>query len=462
MNKIQFPKDFLWGTASSGPQSEGYKHKKNDSIWDYWYKKEPERFYNQVGPETTSNVYEQYAEDVSIMKELNLNSFRTSIQWSRLIKDFETGEVDQEAAQFYNRYIDEMIANGIEPMMNLFHFDMPYELEQKYGGFKSRHVVDLYVKFAEAAFELFGDRVKYWISFNEPVAYTKGAYWHNLIYPNEMSMQSYVQANYHILLAHSLIVSAYRKGNYSGEIGIVVDLLPPIPRSENPADVEAGRIADLFINLIFMDPCVRGEYDQDYLNILKKHDCMFHYHIEDLEAIKENTVDFIGINYYQPMRVKARDSMPNPFSPFTPEWYYEPYEMPNRRMNEYRGWEIYPKALYDIAMRVKNEYGNIKWYVSENGMGVQGEERFKNKDGFIEDDYRIDFIKEHLGWLAKAIDEGSNCFGYHLWTFVDNWSWTNAYKNRYGLVSLNLDKTERTIKKSGNWIKEAIKNNDFS
>lgn len=277
-----------------------------------------------------------------------------------------------------------------------------------------------------------------------------------------MSMQSYVQANYHILLAHSLIVSAYRKGGYSGEIGIVVDLLPPIPRSENPADVEAGRVADLFINLIFMDPCVRGEYHPDYLNILKKHDCMFHHHLEDLVAIKENTVDFIGINYYQPMRVKARDGLPNPFSPFTPEWYYEPYEMPNRRMNEYRGWEIYPKALYDIAMRVKNEYGNIKWYVSENGMGVQGEERFKNDDGFIEDNYRIDFIKEHLGWLAKAIDEGSNCFGYHLWTFVDNWSWTNAYKNRYGLVSLNLENTERTIKKSGYWMKEAIKNNDFS
>ena len=141
--------------------------------------------------------------------------------------------------------------------------------------------------------------------------------------------------------------------------------------------------------------------------------------------------------------------------------YFEDYQMPNRRMNVYRGWEIYPKTIYDIAMRVKNEYGNIKWYISENGMGVQNEERFLNKDGMIEDDYRIEFIKEHLEWLHKGMEEGSNCQGYHLWTFVDNWSWTNAYKNRYGYVSLDLKTRNRTIKKSGYWIKKVIEENGF-
>ena len=135
--------------------------------------------------------------------------------------------------------------------------------------------------------------------------------------------------------------------------------------------------------------------------------------------------------------------------------------MPGCRMNPYRGWEIYPKAIYDIAIHVRDHLSNIPWYISENGMGVEGEERFRNADGFIEDDYRIDFIKEHLQWLHKAMQEGSNCFGYHLWTPIDCWSWSNAYKNRYGFIALDLKTQEKTIKKSGDWIRDVIANHGF-
>ena len=135
--------------------------------------------------------------------------------------------------------------------------------------------------------------------------------------------------------------------------------------------------------------------------------------------------------------------------------------MPGRRMNPYRGWEIYPEAMYDIAMNLKNNYNNIPWYISENGMGVEGEDRYKNEDGIIEDDYRIDFIKEHLEHLHRGIEEGSNCFGYHTWTPIDCWSWLNAYKNRYGYISVDLDTQKKTIKKSGRWIKEVTENNGF-
>ena len=130
-------------------------------------------------------------------------------------------------------------------------------------------------------------------------------------------------------------------------------------------------------------------------------------------------------------------------------------------MNPYRGWEIYPKAIYDIAINVRDHLGNIPWYISENGMGVEGEEKYRNADGFIEDDYRIDFIKEHLEWLHKGIAEGSNCFGYHLWTPIDCWSWSNAYKNRYGFIALDLKTQEKTIKKSGYWIRDVIANHGF-
>ncbi|MDU0895014.1 MAG: family 1 glycosylhydrolase, partial [Anaerococcus sp.] len=176
--------------------------------------------------------------------------------------------------------------------------------------------------------------------------------------------------------------------------------------------------------------------------------------------IKENTIDFLGVNYYQPLRVRENPYQYKEDALFMPSKYYLTYDMPGKRMNPYRGWEIYPKALYDIAINIRDNYKNIEWIVSENGMGVENEERFR-ENGQIKDDYRIDFIKEHLYWLSTAINEGANCKGYQLWTFIDCWSWLNAYKNRYGLVELDLNTGQRKIKKSGQWFKKLSENNGF-
>jgi 6-phospho-beta-glucosidase len=182
---------------------------------------------------------------------------------------------------------------------------------------------------------------------------------------------------------------------------------------------------------------------------------------DEMKTIHDNTVDFLGVNYYQPFRAKAKETKFDASKGWLPDKYFDTYEMPGRRMNPYRGWEIYPKAIYDVAINVRDNYGNIPWYISENGMGVEGEEKFIGKDGVIADDYRIDFIREHLEWLHKAIEEGSNCFGYHLWTPIDCWSWSNAYKNRYGLIALALVTQKKTIKKSGRWFRALAENNGF-
>lgn len=144
-----------------------------------------------------------------------------------------------------------------------------------------------------------------------------------------------------------------------------------------------------------------------------------------------------------------------------PDKYFEEYFDENRRINPYRGWEIYPQAIYEIAKNIQENYGNIPWFISENGMGVENESRFEDENGYIQDDYRIDFYKEHLSYLAKAIEEGSNCFGYHTWAAMDCWSWNNSYKNRYGFISVNPATQQRTIKKSGYWYKELSQNNSF-
>lgn len=458
--KYTFPENFWWGAATSGPQSEGRFNKKHDNVFDYWFDTQPELFHNGVGPNVASNFYNSYKEDFLMLKEIGLNSFRTSIQWTRLIKDFETGEPDEDGIRFYNDVIDQCLANGIEIIMNLHHFDLPVELYDKYGGWESKHVVELFAKFAKTAFELFGDKVKKWATFNEPIVIIEGQYLYKWHYPCIVDGKRGVQAAYNIALASARAVEEYRKLGQDGEIGIIVNLTPAYPRSESKEDLRASEIANAFFNEMFLDPATKGEFPKNLVEVLEKDGVIWNSTEEELEIIKNNTVDFLGVNYYQPRRVKAREEE-YIGETWSPEKYFDNYDMPGKRMNPHRGWEIYPKAIYDIAKNVQENYGNIKWFISENGMGVEGEEKFKNSDGIIEDDYRIEFIIEHLEWLHKAIEEGSNCVGYHLWTPIDCWSWLNSYKNRYGFISLDLETQKKTIKKSGRWIKEVSKNNGF-
>ena len=465
MAKLKFPENFWWGSATSGPQSEGRFNKRNRNIFDYWYDIDKKVFFNEVGPDVASNFYNSFKEDIALYKKIGLNSLRTSIQWTRLIKDFETGEVDEDGVRFYNEVIDEFIKQGLTLVINLYHFDMPIELQEKYGGWESKHVVDLFVKYAKKAFELFGDRVKYWMTFNEPIVPVEAQYMYKFHYPLVVDGKKAMQVLYNTALASAKAIEAYKEykketGN-NGEIGIILNLTPSYPRSENEEDIKAAEISDAVFNNSFLDPAIKGEFPRLLTEILEKDGVLWESTQEELDIIKKNTVDYLGVNYYQPRRIKARETEFDMSSGWLPDKYFENYDMPGKRMNIYRGWEIYPKAIYDIAKNIQKNYGNIKWFISENGMGVEGEERFKNAEGVIEDDYRIEFYREHLTHLHKAITEGANCFGYHTWTPIDCWSWTNAYKNRYGYISVDLPTQIKTIKKSGHWIKEVSENNEI-
>lgn len=459
----QFPAGFWWGSAASGPQTEGVFEGdgKGASIWDYWYQQEPEKFFNEVGPEKTSQVYTRYQEDIQLMKETGHTTFRTSIQWSRLFPQGK-GEVNQKAVDFYNAYIDELIANGIEPFMNLYHFDMPMALQEK-GGWLNRETVDAYVAFAQTCFTLFGDRVKKWFTHNEPIVPVEGGYLYQFHYPNEINMKHAVQVGFHETLASAKAIKVYHEMNLDGEIGIILNLTPSYPRDENdPEDVKAAQIADAFFNRSFLDPAVKGTFPEELVTIVKELDMVPAMEADDLQTIRENTIDLLGINYYQPRRIMKKESPIDEAKSPMPDDYFDNYDMPNKKMNPYRGWEIYEKGIYDILTNTRENYGNIKCYISENGMGVEGEERFVNADGVIEDDYRIEFVSDHLKYVHQAIQEGTNCVGYHMWTCMDNWSWTNAYKNRYGFISVDLaNDTKRTVKKSGRWFKEVSDNNGF-
>ncbi|AML57861.1 Beta-glucosidase [Serratia rubidaea] len=458
--KYAFPQDFWWGSASSAPQSEGESlgGGKSATIWDEWFRLQPERFHQQVGPQQTSDFYRCWRDDIALLKRLNHNSFRTSISWARLIPQGR-GEVNPQAAAFYNQVIDELLAQGITPFINLFHFDMPLAMQQQ-GGWESREVVQAYAEFADVCFRLFGDRVKHWFTFNEPIVPVEGGYLYDFHYPNVVDFKRAATVAYHTMLAHALAVRNYRARGQGGEIGIILNLTPSYPRSVNPADVQAAHIADLLFNRSFLDPALRGSYPQELVALLRQHGQLPACQAEDAALLAQGVVDLLGINYYQPRRVQCRDSLVNPDSPFMPEWFFSHYAMPGRKMNPYRGWEIYEKGIYDILTNLRENYGNPRCFISENGMGVEDERRFE-QDGQIRDDYRIDFIRQHLQWVHRGIAEGSRCLGYHMWTFIDNWSWCNAYKNRYGFVQLDLANQQRRIKKSGEWFAATAAANGF-
>ncbi|WMX70037.1 glycoside hydrolase family 1 protein [Lactococcus cremoris] len=456
MIELKFPKDFWWGAATSGPQLEGRFNKKHANIFDYNFEKFPEHFWHGIGPDVASNFYNDFREDIRLMKKAGLNSVRTSIQWSRLIDDLEEGTVNPEAVEFYNAVIDEFLSNGIRPIINLHHFDLPVELLHKYGGWANKQVISFYVKYAEQCFRLFGDRVSDWFTHNEPMVVVEGGYLYQFHYPDLVDGKLAVQVAYNLQLASSLAIQKYREVNQNsdGKIGIILNLSPNYPASQDKEDIAAAHFADLWQNRLFMVASVKGKFPNELVEILTKDGVLWNSTLEELETIKNNKVDMFGVNFYHPNRAQRPHYSPDSLTvDWLPNKYFDDYEMVGARMNVDKGWEIYPQTLYNIAKNIQKNYGNIPWFVSECGIGVSNEDRYLNRDGLIEDDYRIQFVQEHLYWLHKAIDEGANCYGFHLWTPIDCFSWCNSYRNRYGLISVNIHTQKKCLKKSAYFFK---------
>lgn len=456
--ELKLPKDFFMGAAMSGPQTEGAYKKggRLESIWDTWSDLSISDFYNKVGSYVGNNFYEKYREDMKLLKGLNFDSVRTSIQWTRLMD--QDGRLNTEGAAFYHDLCQCAKENGIELFLNLYHFDMPAYLYRR-GGWESREVVEAYVNYARTAFREFGQEIKYWFTFNEPIVEPDQRYREGFWYPFIKDARRGMNVQYNLSLAHCLAVREFHKAREEGtvrpdaRIGLINCFAPPYTRDNpGPEDLEALRMEDGINNRWWLDLVTKGSLPGDVLKTLGECGLAPDTRPGDEEILKLGKVDWLGFNYYHPSRIQApkekRDA--NGYVKFS-----DPYIWPQARMNQYRGWEIYPKGIYDFGMKMKNEYPGLKFFVSENGMGVEHEERFRNQEGEIQDDYRIEFVREHLEWILKAIDDGAQCMGYHYWGAIDNWSWCNAFKNRYGVVEVDLmNNYERRLKKSAHWIKK--------
>ncbi len=458
---LKFPDNFFWGSGTSAEQIEPNGHNdrrggKTTTTWDQFFTEDKNRFFNQQYSQ--NNFYEEYQGDLKLAHDLNLNSLRISISWARLLPDGK--KLNPEAVAFYNNVLNEMKKQNLTIFVELSHFDFPLFL-QDIGGWTNKKILDYFDYYAKTAFTQFGDKVDYWFTFNEPIVPVECQYWYGLHYPAINDFKKGIIAMWNMIVAHHRVVKIFRELNLKSEIGIILNIAPAIPRSQHPKDLEAAHFSDLFQWIPFMDSIVQGVFPKDLIVELKSKKLWIEEHVlvAEKELIKTQTIDILGINYYMPARVKALDYIPDWDGVVTPlTHWYNSFDMVGKRMNIYRGWEIYPKTIYDILTFIRKDYSNIKTYISENGMGVEGENRFK-VNGIIQDDYRINFYKEHLYWVHKALEEGSNLVGYHTWSYIDSWSWMNAYKNRYGFVELNLETKKRIFKKSASFIQELANTN---
>lgn len=457
--KRTIPKDFILGAAASAWQTEGWSGKKagQDSYLDAWYQAEPFVWHQGYGPGVATDFINKYTEDVALMKAIGLTHYRTSINWSRFFTDYENLVVDEDYAQHISDVIDALLAAGVEPMFCLEHYELPLYLMETYDGWSSKRVIDLFVDYARIVFERYGDRVKHWFTFNEPIVVQTRVYLDAIRWPHEQNSSKWMLWNYHKVLATARVVEAYKAGGYEGRVGCILNPEMVYPRSNSVEDQQAANYYDLIYNRVFFDPLVLGEYPEELIDLCKENNIYFHPTEEELATIRHNTVDYLGVNQYYPKRVKAQRFAWNKDHPFHPTKYYEDFDLPGKQMNSSRGWEIYPNIMYDMAQYLTKRYPDLNWFVAENGMGQEDEGRFADKNGQIQDSYRIDFISQHLDYLLQAVAEGARCEGYMLWAFTDCVSPMNAFKNRYGLIEIDLDNNRARRKKaSADWFGRLI------
>lgn len=463
--QIKFPKDFLWGGAVSAEQTEGDGiTNKGETVFKRQHNERPQDFFDNVGPGTTIDFTRHYKEDIALLKKYKINSHRTSFSWSRLFPEGDYAKPNADAVKMYHDIIDEFHKNNIELIVTIYHFDMPmYELEK--GGFESREVWQDFLEYAKFVFNEFGSKIQKWTTMNEPWVPVQSSYIHGIQWPMLKNEQRAVNVAYGIVMCHALVVNyfnEYIKAKYpKNVIGAIFNSSIVYPKDPNNIDdVKAAKYLDLYQFTGLTDAMITGKWNPDIIDWVKEMNLIpQNYLKEDITTLSRVNVDLVGLNYYAPQRaMKQNQPSRNKF-----EEYFAPYELPNRRENKFRSWEVYPEAIFDTFKFLYNRYGEKMYMLTEFGMGAENEDIFRNeKSGLIEDNYRKAFIMEHLVQLARVMNETKiNIIGAHIWTVFDCWSWNNAFKNRYGLIEVNLETQERKPKSSLEFYKEIIENSGF-
>ncbi len=452
--EIKFPEGFIWGAATSSYQIEGAWNEdgKGESVWDAICHTKKVIHNGDTG-DIACDHYHLYKQDVQLMKKMKLHAYRFSVSWPRI---FPTGKrkINSKGVEFYDNLVNELIANDIEPFITLYHWDLPLEFN-KIGAWESREVVNAFVDYARFMFDKFGDRVKKWITFNEPLVF---AVWFQFLgLYGKKDIAAGMRMTHLVNVAHAKAIEAYRDSdNSDGLIGITLNLDPVYPKTESSRDKEAATIVDGIINRWYLDPVLKGIYPSDTLALLEKYFNFPSIPDEDLELLKDNPLDFLGINNYSCTRVNLEKPIESPIDfykillPIKPEENVEVSDV---------GWEVYPNGLYDLLKRVDKDYNHPLIYITENGMACKDENIV---DNVVQDDDRLSYLQRYLEAASRAINEDVNLKGYFVWSFLDNFEWIEGYSKRFGIIRVDYETQERMWKKSSLWYRDVIANNGFN
>ncbi|RCK77924.1 MAG: Glycosyl hydrolase family 1 [Candidatus Ozemobacter sibiricus] len=464
--EYRFPEGFVWGAATAALQVEGALDAdgRGPSVWDVFCREHPERIFGGVTPAVACDHYHRFAEDVRLMKEFGLTGYRLSIAWPRL---FPTGDgpLNEAGAAFYHRLFDALTAAGIEPHVTLFHWDLPQALAER-GGWENPATVAAFVAYAQTCFRLFGDRVRRWATFNEPSWMILNGWLTGLHPPAWRDPAAAVRVSTAVLGAHARAVRAFREGGHLGAIGIVLNLSPVYPATERPEDATAAQRADGILNRWFRRPVLHGSFPEDIWALYE--DCRIAPALtpDDRQALAEARPDFLGVNYYYPHHAVA-DAAETSFHlnitgdrredcVFALAGLFRFVKNPTGRYTDW-GWEIYPEGLYDLLKNINEERPDLPLFVTENGIGLAD----RVVDGRVDDQARIAFVREHLQAVHRAIAAGVPVRGYFLWSLLDNFSWLNGYRKRYGLFFVDRLTLRRIPKASAFWYREVARANGF-
>lgn len=450
------PKGFLWGIGTAAYQVEGaYKEDgKGESNWDY-YANEVGLTKYTIGEKQTGNIAinmydrKQYLQDIKLMQQLGVNTYRFSIPWSRIIPQ-GIGRVNEKAVAHYKLLIKDLKNAGIEPFVTLYHFDMPQALVVK-GGWANRASVEWYRAYARVIFKEFGAEVKHFATFNETTMEFFVADFN--INPGQskeaVNVRYAMEINkvHHQLLASATAINDYHHLNLGGKIGITFNLAPCIPFDPaNPKDVAAVPIEDQLLNQIVLNPTFNGSYPSQALAMIQEYNPAFQPSVADLKLMLENKPDFLGVNFYAPAQVKHDNKAAMGVS-----WLGN-----NTDQVKMSNGPVRPDYLYQLLLRLKNDYGNPEIYITENGASFQnGEDTIINDQ--VNDDLRSAYVKDHIAAALKAKSEGANLNGYFVWSGWDNFEWTFGYSIRYGIIYVDYETQKRTPKKSFYTYKDIIK-----
>lgn len=448
MTTLNFPRDFVWGVAASAYQIEGAWNEdgRGESIWDR-YIHAPHHIMSGENADKALDHYHRMPEDVALMKELGIPYYRFAISWSRVVPGGE-GKANPKGLDFYDRLVDELLKAGMRPKATLFHWDLPQNLQDK-GGWPNRETVDRFADYARIVFDRLADRVKLWSTHNEPWVAAFMGYATGIHAPGICDYSQGYQAAHHLLLAHGKAVQLFRQGGYKGEIGLILNLNGLLPMTNSEADIAATQRVHDETHALFLDPVFKGEYPQRLFDFIGPHQPKVQ--AGDVELIHQ-PMDYLGLNYYNTDYVSY-----DVFSGLN-KARLTPYCAPGWGLTEMK-WGIDPNGLKRELLYVKENYGNPKLYVTENGCAMPD---IPNEKGFVADWDRIRYISSHLQALHEAIQAGADVHGYFAWSIFDNFEWERGYGPRFGLVRVNYETLERVPKQSAHWFGEVIKQNSIT